>query len=101
MTRTAWILASSLLAACGSSSLHEATFAESYGERYCEANTECGSDLACSPEVGDRAGCAYDAQAAAACLEGVWTCNVEYEGYEFAQAPSACARVWDCQVAVK
>jgi hypothetical protein len=101
MVRTACMLAlASTIAACGAAT-SETTFASTYGERYCEATEACGSSLECSPVVGERAGCAYDAEAAAACLDGVWTCNTDYQGYEFAQPPSACDRVWDCQVASK
>jgi hypothetical protein len=87
-----------LLAGCGGTP-DEAAFVSTYGDAFCAQNTACNSELSCSTQLADKSSCAYDAQAAADCLSGPWTCNTEYAGYEYAEPPAACTQVWDCAVA--
>lgn len=99
MARLAMILASGLLVACGTSAPVESDFVASYGDAFCSQTTSCNAELTCSPAIADKSSCAYDADAAAACLAGSWTCNTEFDGYEYAEPPAACSEVWDCAVA--
>ena len=96
----AMIFAAVLTAGCNMTA-DETVFVSSYGTEFCDHASSCNPGLACSPDVGDRSACAYDATAAAACLEGSWSCNTEFVGYEYAQPPAACERVWDCSVAIR
>lgn len=92
-------LAVLFLVACNTTPADESSFVTTYGAAFCEHHSACNSGLACSPAITDMTSCAYDAQAATECLHGSWSCNTEYAGYEFAEPPSACGRVWDCSVA--
>ena len=95
------IIAAVLLVSCNTIVADETVFVSSYGQEFCDHTSACNPSLACSPEVGDRSSCAYDASAAAECLRGDWACNTEFAGYEYAEPPAACERVWDCAVAIR
>ena len=90
-----------MLGGCNLGAADEQSFASTYGQEFCDHASACNPALACSPEVGDRSACAYDAAAATECLSGSWSCNTEYAGYEYAEPPAACDRVWDCSVAIR
>jgi hypothetical protein len=99
--RAIQMITAMFLAGCDAVVADETTFVTTYGSEFCDHASSCNPSLACSPEVGDRASCAYDPSAAAECLGGSWSCNTEFAGYEYAEPPAACQRVWDCSVAVR
>ena len=78
--------------------LSETSFFEKYGEKRCEEFARCVTNASASCEeltttatsMGD---CEFDKAAAHDCLKGTWTCDTQFEGYEFPVPPSACASV--------
>ena len=80
--------------------LSEARFNEKYAEKKCEEFERCVTSGGSCGELGtgstttaDPVECEFDKAAARECLRGVWTCDDQFEGYEFPIPPSACASV--------
>jgi hypothetical protein len=97
--RTMVFFAVMAVGGCNFSGADEQTFTTTYGPEFCDHTSSCNPSLACTPAIADMSACAYDPVAASECLSGDWSCNTAYRGYEFAEPPSACDRVWDCSVA--
>ena len=81
----------------------EEEFGLAFVDRYCDEWDACvTSGEPCLFEGTTTGGgttttttdpCEFDAVAAQACLDGEWTCNTEYAGFEFVMTPDACGDV--------
>ena len=87
------------LVGCLSQSAYEEKFVEKYCEEWKACNTATPDDC---PMEGSGTGtttaeaednCDYDSGAAKDCLNGEWTCNDEFEGFEVPVPPAVCADV--------
>ena len=72
---------------------YEAFLAKKY-ERQCEVElaADCNPNLDCEQDTGDLPpeACDFDASAARECLNGVWTCDTSFVGFEHAIEPQIC-----------
>lgn len=81
--------------------LDYASFQQKRGERYCEEMAICNPDQPCvvpepAVDTGYAVGtedCAFDRKLARECLNGVWTCDTEFVGFEYPVGPAACNAV--------
>lgn len=97
--RFALVLATVVLAACGSA---EDRFWEDYEETYCAEYHACHTgDAPCPFEQTytrpDPLACAFDKKAARQCLNGDFVCNDAFgPGVEWLAAPEICDEVFTC-----
>lgn len=91
-----------LAVACGYS---EEKYADDYVEKFCAEWADCAPDGSSCPVSNSEAECPegetcpeftcdFNADAAKDCIDGAWTCNDEFEGFEFPEGPSACNNVF-------
>jgi hypothetical protein len=81
--------------------LTEESFMDQYAERYCVEWAACNTSAECPVSTGETSTgtvaqtweCDFDPVAAAACLDGVWTCNVDFPGLEFVAPAQVCLTV--------
>lgn len=81
------------VAACG---LSQEKFEEQFAEKFCEEWAACNTTTECPTGTGTGTGtteCDFDKAAAKDCLDGEWTCNTDFPGFEFPVPPAACADV--------
>lgn len=84
------------LAACGPT---EESFSEDFVTAYCDAWTACNTTTDCPVSSGGTttttgtSTCDFDKAAASDCLDGEFTCNTDVPGFEYVEAPAACANV--------
>lgn len=75
-------------------------FLQKKHDKYCEELAKCNPDIPCEqPEATDTGygtvgeDCDFDGGAAHDCLNGVWTCNNDFVGFEYPIGPQACEAV--------
>jgi hypothetical protein len=70
---------------------YEGFLAKKY-QKQCEVEATCNPELDCESDTGDVPAdqCDFDAGAARDCLNGVWTCNDQFVGFEQAVPPQIC-----------
>jgi hypothetical protein len=78
--------------------LSQAAFEEKYAAKLCEEFESCvtSAEATCdelTTTTAEPVECEFDRSAARDCLKGVWTCDSQFEGYEFPIPPAACASV--------
>jgi hypothetical protein len=74
-------------------------FIEQYPVVYCETWDLCIADLACDTIVAaadELPGCAFDGEAAYACVNGNWVCDEFFPDFPLPLEPEACDEVYDC-----
>ena len=72
-------------------------FLNNIGRKFCAKLEECNPALECDPDqsFGLFEDCAYNAEAAGACLEAEFTCEEVYD-VAFVLVPPVCFEVFDC-----
>jgi hypothetical protein len=94
-TRVLGALLASVVAGC----LSYDAFLEKKSNKYCEELAKCNPETPCEIPAGVDTGspaeedCDYDAGAARDCLNGVWTCDDRFPGFEYPVPAQACFAV--------
>ena len=92
------IYTSALLSMVGCG-ISEDKFNEEFAAKYCEEQAICNPEMACGDATGTTTTgtvvveCDFDKAAAKDCLNGTWSCNDDFPGFEFAVPPSVCGSV--------
>ncbi len=77
--------------------LTQSEFNAAYADKYCDEWATCNTSSDCPSTTttctASGTTCDFDPVAAQACLDGVWTCNTTYPGFEYPVGPAACSTV--------
>lgn len=83
----------------GGGGLTEEEFGEQFLDIFCEEWEACNTSEPCpvgattTRTTTATTECDYDPVAAQDCLDGSWTCNTDFPGFEYPVAPSVCSEV--------